>query len=271
MFKGIEIKATKIDERLTLSEGTKTTNSLNGSLLNQNVTTAAGQWRPPNTHELNLLLKKKYTKNKFQQINVLSVDRATKAAIKKLKIEHCQSPEDFFSIFKTDNWQQAQVRMKSFAAKYMTIDEQQIEIGLAIKSGGLEGTTINKNTGNFTGLHVDSWEKYNNLGERKLARNRICFNIGLYPRYFCFINIDLQQLYNYCSEADPELYSSFCGNNYSYVWKFLEENRNYPVCRIRIDPFEAYMAPTEFILHDGSTENNPFVDIFYTLRSYYQM
>ena len=44
----------------------------------------------------------------------------------------------------------------------------------------------------------------------------------------------------------------------------------YPVLRIKINPYEAYIAPTEFIIHDGSNINTKYPDINLVVRGYFQ-
>lgn len=271
MYKGVQIDSDfNIDERLTVSGGTTATHRINGVTLEKPVTIATGGWHVPDSSQLNILLRNKRSRHEFNQINLLKLDARTRASLKELHLERCRNPEDFLAVFNSRTWENAKQQMRNFAGKFDKADSGAIEIGPTFKSGGLQGTTVNENTGKFTGLHIDSWEMYNCLHDRKMARNRICFNIGIYPRYFCFLNIDVQQIYQLMTANEPESFHGLCGNYIPFVWKFFEENRNYPVTRIRVDPFEAYIAPTENILHDGSTEDNPFVDIFYTLRSYYK-
>lgn len=272
MYKGVQISSNfDVSDRLTVSAGTQATNVINGVTLEKPVTVAAGEWLRPDARQLDVLLKQKNTRHQLNQVSVLKLDAATVAALKQLQFENCRSTDDFFSVLKSPAWDAARGRMQAFASKYKAADDTPAEIGPTFKAGGLQGTTVNQQTGKFTGLHIDSWEMYNSLCERKTARNRICFNIGLFPRYFCFVNLDVQQLYQRMTQSEPEAYQGLCGNYTPFVWKFFEENRAYPVTRIRVDPYEAYIAPTENILHDGSTEDNPFIDIFYTLRSYYQI
>jgi hypothetical protein len=43
--------------------------------------------------------------------------------------------------------------------------------------------------------------------------------------------------------------------------KFLQVFENHPITRIRISPGQAYIAPTENLVHDGSTETADTADV----------
>ena len=50
------------------------------------------------------------------------------------------------------------------------------------------------------------------------------------------------------------------------VLNFMRCFPDYPVIRLRIAPNEAYIAPTENIIHDGSTLGKMYFDICLTIR-----
>ena len=50
---------------------------------------------------------------------------------------------------------------------------------------------------------------------------------------------------------------------------FLTKYPNYPVFRIKIEPGEAYIAPTENIIHDGAKLNYE-TDFTWTFLGYFQ-
>jgi hypothetical protein len=74
--------------------------------------------------------------------------------------------------------------------------------------------------------------------------NRISINIGREDRYFLFINLSIQDLIELL-EPDPSRTAD------ELVLQFFASYPDYPVVRIRLRPGEAYIAPTENIIHDG--------------------
>jgi hypothetical protein len=66
--------------------------------------------------------------------------------------------------------------------------------------------------------------------------------------------------------VSPELRT---GHSTQIIGAFLAQNPDYPVTRVRVDPGEAYIAPTENIIHDGSSLGQRFSDVHVTIRGYF--
>jgi len=121
--------------------------------------------------------------------------------------------------------------------------------GWLSKGGGRSlCTTIDHSVGLRVGLHVDRWEQrpLHTLSE---ARNRICLNLGPNPRYFIFVSTDLREI--------AAKYNFDFGKTFTtrHAKAYLRDDQNVPVHRLRIDPGEAYIAPTESLIHDGQESN----------------
>jgi hypothetical protein len=124
-------------------------------------------------------------------------------------------------------------------------------LGLNTDPGNLETTSINRSTGLFAGLHVDVWED-RSLEERHLCANRISINLGPSHRYFLFACISVAEM----KSALPEGSIGSDLESLAYVQKsFLEKYPEFPIARLRIEAGEAYFAPTENLIHDGSTSD----------------
>jgi hypothetical protein len=108
------------------------------------------------------------------------------------------------------------------------------------------------------GLHIDN--------QRGSSLHRISINLGSEPRYFLFINLSIEQLYRLLSETDDNVVSKTSGSS-RICMTFMQLFPNYPVVKLRVNPGEAYIAPTEHITHDGCTEVTESLDVFFTLRS----
>ncbi len=108
------------------------------------------------------------------------------------------------------------------------------------------------------GLHIDN--------PRGSSLHRILINLGSEPRYFLFINLSIQQLYRLVVKVDGNLVSETSGSS-RICRAFMQRFPNYPVVKLKVEPGEAYIAPTEHITHDGCTEGTNSLDVFFTLRS----
>jgi hypothetical protein len=115
---------------------------------------------------------------------------------------------------------------------------------------------------NFAGLHLDSWDRLP-LRFRHRSRNRLCINFGREPRYSLFMNLPLMVMFRHMGLRDPEdIYRDYRGLYLGH--RFMKARPDYPVVRLRIDPGEAYILPTDNLLHDASTEEKQFPDITLT-------
>ncbi len=108
------------------------------------------------------------------------------------------------------------------------------------------------------GLHIDN--------QRGSSLHRISINLGSEPRYFLFINLSIDQLYRLVLETDGKAVSKTSGSS-RICMTFMQLFPNYPVVKLRVNPGEAYIAPTEHITHDGCTEGTESLDVFFTLRT----
>jgi hypothetical protein len=136
--------------------------------------------------------------------------------------------------------------------------------GAGSNPAGLQTVTIDRRSGQFTGLHLDSWDNLD-LAERHRSSNRICVNIGQESRYFLFVPIALMDMPQIVAERlagvePPPSTSLDC--------LFVELCADVPVVRCRLAPGEAYIAPTECLLHDGSSVGQRYLDEQLTVRGF---
>lgn len=146
---------------------------------------------------------------------------------------------------------QAQERLEAWLAI-----PQARSLGLCHRAPGLWGSTVNATNGQRTGLHVDSWEGVSG-GPRTARRNRLCANLGADPRWLMLIDVPLDGMEQRL--AGVSVPSECLGV------EFMMRYPDYPVVRLRIAPGEAYIAPTENIIHDGSTYDQNCIDVTWTL------
>ena len=124
-----------------------------------------------------------------------------------------------------------------------------------ISAPGLSTVTIDKDL--FIGLHVDEWF-LDPQTSRRQRPNRMVFNLGPQPRYFLFLNIPVEEMTDLIP-VDSQRPSSSEGT--AIGLRFMQSYPDYPVCRVRVHPGEAYIAPTENLVHDASSAGVTRVDI----------
>jgi hypothetical protein len=74
-----------------------------------------------------------------------------------------------------------------------------------------------------------------------------------------FANLNIQQM----TVRFPELAQIDDAND--VVSEFMRLDPEYPIVKVRVNPGEVYVAPTEIILHDGSCVGKEFIDAQVTL------
>jgi hypothetical protein len=112
------------------------------------------------------------------------------------------------------------------------------------------------------GLHFDRWD---GLGVEELASasNRVSVNLGPSDRYFVFLNHTAAEMVSIleCANAAPA-----SRDVRDIGLSFMAAFPQYPVVRLRLRPGEAYIAPTENILHDGTSTEVTAANSYLSMR-----
>ncbi|MFD9621860.1 hypothetical protein ACFWB2_31930 [Streptomyces virginiae] len=122
-------------------------------------------------------------------------------------------------------------------------------LGQALAKPNMVTTTDNYQDGRLIGLHLDNWDKLN-YGQKTTGRRRLALNLGPGTRYILLGALDAQAV---CRAVHPRDYTRRCPSTDDYR---VHTAAGHPIriIRVRLDPGEGYIAPTEYLLHDGSTE-----------------
>jgi hypothetical protein len=135
-------------------------------------------------------------------------------------------------------------------------------------------TTIDAGSGQRVGLHLDSWDRLA-WRLRANASNRICVNLGAGPRGLQFVPIAAIDLLGRLravgldlDHAEPTRQDR--SGRVDLARTFLECFPNVNVVRIDIEPGEAYIAPTENLIHDGFAPQAEGSDLCCTVRGYFE-
>ncbi len=112
-------------------------------------------------------------------------------------------------------------------------------------SAGLLTGTVNRAEGFLEGIHVDSWDGVA-LADRQASRLRLVFNFGPGDRWLLFVPKSLTELgfphFSEGREVSPSASDLFVSGKITHTWA------------LRIKPGEAYLAATDAIFHDVSTQ-----------------
>lgn len=133
-------------------------------------------------------------------------------------------------------------------------------VTIVMTAAGLRSTTYDPEHKTHIGLHFDNFDHLPG-NERSSSRTRISVNLGDEDRYLVFVNLTTLQLFRLLELPMTE--QTFV----RYTWasplatEFMRKHPDYPVLRLRVPPLWGYIAPTQNIIHDGSTTGKQEPDI----------
>jgi hypothetical protein len=136
-------------------------------------------------------------------------------------------------------------------------------IGPTSYQSNLKTTTVNRDLRRYIGLHVDNWDQLD-VEYLDRATNRVCVNIGERHRHFLFLPFPLTKI---VSRLADEMGADWVppGRHTLIARQFMELFSDLPVIRCRLAPGEAYIAPTENLIHDGSSLGKDKIDEVFTI------
>lgn len=120
------------------------------------------------------------------------------------------------------------------------------------------------------GLHIDTGYPVS-VAKRKYSPNRLSINLGLCDRFLLFVNLGLEQIEAMLAEhraAYQPLAES--PDIRAISASFYQAFPGYPVVKVRLRPGEAYIAPTETMIHDGCTEGQTSYDVQFAVHGHFR-
>ncbi|RNG26225.1 hypothetical protein [Streptomyces botrytidirepellens] len=135
-------------------------------------------------------------------------------------------------------------------------------LGCTASPGNWATTTEDSATERRIGLHVDNFDRLP-YPRRHQGRRRLCLNLGPGPRYLLIGDHDIQQI---CHALHSDLERHY--PHTEDLRQYVAAGHPLRCLRIRLEPGEGYIAPTEFLPHDGSTAgiDQPSVAAFWLGR-----
>ncbi|MFZ3493108.1 hypothetical protein ACODT5_07730 [Streptomyces sp. 5.8] len=127
-------------------------------------------------------------------------------------------------------------------------DPEALHLGRAPAWPDMVTTTDNYEVGRLIGIHLDNWDRLS-YADKATGRRRLCLNLGPGPRYILLGDLDAQEV---CRAVHTDYRSRYPHTD--DVRALMASGGAMRCFRLRLDPGEGYIAPTELIPHDGSTE-----------------
>ncbi len=228
-------------------------------------------WRRPADDELDLLLGPVETAQPGRWIQVITIPEEVvglfedaRAASKnstdhKLR-EYTAGPECREGILRTVEY----VRSLTWPEQ-PSIDRASV----FFKAPGLP-TTTPRNYPELLGLHIDSAYQDVPFEERDYVPVRISINLGLNDRFLLFVSASMGQIRQMLADRNFKyaMQSSIATHEFRTV--FMSNFPDFPVVKVRIRPGEAYVAPTENIIHDGCTIGQTHFDVQFSACGHFR-
>ncbi len=250
-------------DRIRLSDGTEQVSVLNNLPATEGTFVPKLPWRKPDKEEWDMIVGRPEEQPAYQSIGLVKLPDDLRAKWMNTGIHQAHNESDIQRLMQKSSHAVAVEATEEWARQFQRVEEPMTTHRIACIPRNLRTVTFNPRENRYLGLHLDSWEK-KSLDELAEVRNRMCINLGLSPRYFLFINLEIKQL-------QLLLDKPYETRARSLIHEFLTNYADYPVIRIRLDPFEAYIAPTENLIHDGSSEDQKHQDVQITMRSFFNV
>ncbi|MFF4416418.1 hypothetical protein ACFYY8_28180 [Streptosporangium sp. NPDC001559] len=111
-------------------------------------------------------------------------------------------------------------------------------------------STEDPSTERRIGLHIDNFDR-RNYPDRHLSRRRLCLNLGPGTRYLLVGDRDIMEICRALGQ-DQEQHCPHTDD----VRQYIAAGHPLRCLRIRLEPGQGYIAPTELVPHDGSTSGS---------------
>jgi hypothetical protein len=252
-------------DRILLSAGVCRVESLNGIACKGPTYIPQKPWRKPTKEENEILAATKNDLLSHQTIGIVKLPAKLAEKFERFNFSNCKNHHEISILSATKEYKALIDDTINYYEKFADIKNSSIPHNIYLGEPNLLNNTFNQKDKTFIGLHLDSFER--NSETREGARNRICINLGKDPRYLLFYNLRFDQMAEMCQMKKVERN----GNPYEILHTFFERFNAYPVIKIQINPYEAYIAPTENVIHDGSTEGTKNLDINLAIRGYFKI
>jgi hypothetical protein len=122
-------------------------------------------------------------------------------------------------------------------------------------------TTSNSVDPYLLGIHTDTACNAG-LIQRRFSPNRICLNLGSETRALLFVNLGVEHMARILRQRGIDVSDKPKAPPLQHLRNtFMAMYPKYPVVKVLIRPGEGYIAPTDNVIHDGSSETMNTFDL----------
>jgi hypothetical protein len=244
-----------LENRVWLSNGTELTKEINsvGYPYNDLAIIPTKPWRIPSKNECKILFTDhKPNVNIFSDyVGVTKLPQPLINQLLSLGITELKSKESVLEYYKTQEYTKSFTLLSRYITNYSAFSHEISYYNYFVDHPNLDVVTINYNKERI-GLHIDNRDQLSVYDAQK-GTGIFLINLSNEDRYFLFINQSASNIIHWIEEKEnrkiPQEYTV------EYINKdFSDSFPNYSVVKLKIKPFEAYIAPAENIIHDGCTE-----------------
>lgn len=254
LFLPVGIGTSKIP-RILISEGTTESPILesNPPYYRREALVPQGPWRAPNAMEQRLLLYDSPPGSPDLCVAILPIDVTQITKFNRFDLQNVTTIGQVEEIRKHPQLATVFIELAEYLAdKFSMVSDQFTCLGLSAYPGGLRTVSYDHDIKRRVGLHLDTWDNVD-LDARASSRNILLINLGRSDRYFLFVNVGMNTMQALLTDLPPDADG--------LADEFMRRFPEYPVIKIRVAPGEAYIAPVQNIIHDGSTEGSQQLDI----------
>jgi hypothetical protein len=146
-------------------------------------------------------------------------------------------------------------------APHWHVESELYPLGYAVYPPGFKTVTFDARHSRFIGLHIDEIDGLP-MNQRSDARLRICINLGPQERHLVFIPVTVNEMARRLSYSTAELAHQ---PSTPFIAAFMQAFPDQFALRLGVAPGEAYVAPTENLIHDASTMRMSVSDLSLTI------
>lgn len=225
----------------------------------------AGEWRAPTEDEArDLFASPGEEMRPGLTVSVLVMPEDVMKPLDRLGLARIACVEEGEQILRTGAYGAAVEEAVAGLWPYVERLEGLRLLGTSVQRGGLRTTSTNHDESGaltYSGLHIDTWDDLST--DRDLCSRQMCINLGAEDRFFVFVNRPVDDLIT--SVEGAVSWPDYVRLGIEFTRRF----PSHPVIKVRVRPGEAYIAPTENMIHDGSTIGTTSADVTLNLRGHF--
>lgn len=228
-------------------------------------------WRRPSDSELDLVLGSAGAAEPGKWIQLIKIEKDVLRAFAGATAASRCPTDLFLRKYKAGaECREAIAKTVEFARTLTWPEHPNVDrAGVFFKAPGLPTTTPSKYP-ELLGIHIDSAYKQIPLGERKHAPGRISINLGPDDRFLLFVPVGVDQIQEMLRAKQIQYPAEHESMTHEFRTAFMSHFPDFPVVKVRVRSGEAYIAPTENMIHDGCTLGQNCFDVQFSACGHFR-